>query len=194
MSFLYDQTGKRKYLTIDERQAFLDAARAEIKEVYTFCAMLAYTGARISEVLSLTPERIDYGNSLIIIECIKKRQRGVYRIVPVPSNFLELLDDVHWVQQAQRDPARAGKRIWPWCRTSAWQHVKRAMVIAGIAGVKACPKALRHSFAVSALQKGVPINIVCKWLGHSKLETTAIYADAVGDEEREIAAKLWQTF
>ncbi len=30
-----------------------------------------------------------------------------------------------------------------------------------------------------------------KWLGHQSLETTAIYMDAVGDEEREIAARMW---
>ena len=30
-----------------------------------------------------------------------------------------------------------------------------------------------------------------KWLGHVKMETTAIYADAVGDEQKKIAALMW---
>ena len=63
-----------------------------------------------------------------------------------------------------------------------------------IVGVHACPKGLRHGFGVSALQKAVPLNMVRKWLGHSRLSTTAIYADAVGDEEREIAGRFWETF
>ena len=54
MSFLYDQSGKRKYLTIDERRAFLTASASMPPEVKTFCATLAYTGGRNSEVLALT--------------------------------------------------------------------------------------------------------------------------------------------
>ncbi len=38
---------------------------------------------------------------------------------------------------------------------------------------------------------GVPLNMVQKWLGHAQLSTTAIYADAVGAEEKSIMAKMW---
>jgi site-specific recombinase XerD len=54
------------------------------------------------------------------------------------------------------------------------------------------PKGLRHAFAIACLDKGLPLNMVQKWLGHSSIETTAIYANAVGKEERKLAAKLWQ--
>jgi integrase len=30
-----------------------------------------------------------------------------------------------------------------------------------------------------------------KWMGHSSIETTAIYANAVGKEEMEIAGRMW---
>lgn len=30
-----------------------------------------------------------------------------------------------------------------------------------------------------------------RWLGHAQLSTTAIYADAVGKEEQDIAARMW---
>jgi integrase/recombinase XerD len=30
-----------------------------------------------------------------------------------------------------------------------------------------------------------------KWLGHADLTTTAIYADAVGAEAKEIAQRMW---
>ena len=36
----------------------------------------------------------------------------------------------------------------------------------------------------------MPRNLVQRWLGHAQLSTTAIYADAVGEEERHIAARL----
>ena len=56
------------------------------------------------------------------------------------------------------------------------------------------PKGLRHAFAVTALQSGIPIDIVRRWLGHSRLSTTEIYADAVGSEERAIAGRFWESF
>jgi integrase len=39
--------------------------------------------------------------------------------------------------------------------------------------------------------KNVPLPTLQKWLGHEDLNTTAIYAQAVGDEERQLASRLW---
>jgi integrase len=36
-----------------------------------------------------------------------------------------------------------------------------------------------------------PLNLVQKWLGHAQLTTTAIYANAVGEEEQSIATRMW---
>jgi len=55
------------------------------------------------------------------------------------------------------------------------------------------PKALRHAFAVEAGQKGIPLNIVQRWMGHARIETTAIYANAIGDEERNLARRAWSS-
>jgi integrase/recombinase XerD len=30
------------------------------------------------------------------------------------------------------------------------------------------------------------------WLGHARLETTAIYLDVSGEEERDLAKRFWQ--
>lgn len=64
---------------------------------------------------------------------------------------------------------------------------------AGIADALCKPKALRHAFAVGAGQQGVPLNIVQRWLGHARIETTAIYAGAIGDEERNLARRSWRS-
>jgi site-specific recombinase XerD len=52
-------------------------------------------------------------------------------------------------------------------------------------------KGLRHSFGLHAIRSGVPLNLVQRWLGHASMNTTAIYLQAIGDEEREIAARMW---
>lgn len=193
MTFLYDSDGGRKYLTSDERARFLVAAKEARPEVFTFCATLAYTGARISEVLQLSAEKVDTDQQLVLIECLKKRQRGIFRAVPVPSSLLELLDQVHFIQR-QRATSEGQGYLWSWSRTTGWKYVTQAMQSAGISGVNATPKALRHAFAITALHNNVPITTVQKWMGHSRLTTTAIYANATGPEEREFAERVWRSF
>jgi hypothetical protein len=48
---LFDKGGNRKYLIGRERLAFVYAASTQNDEVSTFCLTMAFTGARISEVL-----------------------------------------------------------------------------------------------------------------------------------------------
>ncbi len=65
----------------------------------------------------------------------------------------------------------------------------------GPAGIGDSPhataKGLRHGYGVHAIGSGVPLNLLCKWMGHASLEVTAIYADALGAEEQGIAARMW---
>jgi len=189
---LYDLTGHRKYLTNDERAAFLSAAELAPREVRTFCGMLVYTGCRISEALALTVDRVDLRASVVVFETLKKRQSGIYRAVPVPEPLVEVVDLVHGVRdaRARRDGGRK-HRLWPWSRMTGWRRVIEVMVRAEITGPHATPKGLRHGFGVAAVSAGIPLNLVQKWLGHAQLSTTAIYADAMGTEERDIAKRLW---
>ena len=69
--------------------------------------------------------------------------------------------------------------------------VHAAMEAAGLDGPQASPKGLRHGFGVAAVSAGIPLNLVQKWLGHAQLTTTAIYANAVGAEEKDIARRMW---
>lgn len=64
---------------------------------------------------------------------------------------------------------------------------------AGVSGGMASPKGLRHGFAVACLTQNIPLPTVQKWLGHDRLETTAIYLEVSGNEERELAKRLWKT-
>ena len=92
---------------------------------------------------------------------------------------------------AQLDPHRATLRLWRWSRTTAWRNVKAVMAAAGIAGMPAMPKGLRHGFGVGAFQANVPPHLVQRWLGHGSLRTTAIYGEVVGPEGRAFAARMW---
>ena len=189
---LYDREGRRKYLTADERQAFLRAAEKSPRQVRTFCLVLAFTGCRISEALELCPKRIDLEAGTIIFESLKKRRKGVYRAVPVPPHVIDALDLVHGVREARQGRDGGQARLWSFSRTSAWRYVADVLERAGIEGPQASPKGLRHGFGVQAVSSGVPLNMVQKWLGHAQLSTTAIYADAVGAEEKSIMGRMWR--
>jgi integrase/recombinase XerD len=190
---LHDAQGKRLYLTADERRTFIAAAAKAERPVRTFCAVLHDTGCRISEALALTPERIDLTGRAIVFESLKKRRRGVYRVVPVPSGLLDTLDMVHGLREAQqRGKGLSDRLLWDWSRVTAWRRVGAVMDAAGIpAGPHRSPEGLRHGYGVHAISSGVPLNMLSKWMGHATLEVTAIYANALGAEEQGIAARMW---
>jgi|SRR5579862_5493278 len=181
---LFDRHGVRKYLTARERLAFVYAASKEPVAVSTFCLTMAFTGARISEVLAVTAGRLDIADEAFVFETLKQRKKKVFRAVPLPTILVPLL--------ASYSVGKTG-RLWPWGRTTAWKIVKTVMIAAGIAPGLCKPKALRHAFAVEAGQKGVPLNVVQRRLGHARIETTAIYASAIGDEERNLARRAWSS-
>jgi integrase len=189
---LYDQNGHRKYLTPAERQNFIRASESTLCQIRTFCATLVHTGCRISEALALTADRVDIDDGVLVIESLKKRRKGVFRAIPVPPAFLDTLDLVHDVKAARSAEDR-GKSVhlWAWSRPTAWRHVCAVMESAGIAGLHATPKGLRHGFGIKAAVSQVPLNMTQKWLGHARIATTAIYADAIGPEEKQIAERMW---
>jgi integrase/recombinase XerD len=189
---LTDGQGLRKYLTPAERKTFLEAAGVSDRMVRTFCEVLAHGGCRLREAVELTADRVDLKAGYVTFETLKKRKRGIFRQVPVPPAFLDTLDMVHAIRTAQRRPDRGkGVRLWPWSLVSAWRRVKVVMKAAGIQGPHATPKGLRHGFGIRAVTRGVPLNKVQKWMGHAQLSTTSIYTDAIGEEEQQLAERMW---
>jgi integrase/recombinase XerD len=188
---LYDSRGSRKYLTGQERGAFAEACLRASPPIMTFGLTLLYTGARISEALRLPAERMDRVECAIILETLKRRRRGIYRAVPVPPQLISRLAEFIEVERLKTESALPQSRIWTWGRTTAWKCVKSLLETAQVPKPLRTPRALRHAFGVSAIQNGVALNVVQRWMGHARIETTAIYADALGNEERALAERTW---
>ncbi len=190
---LFDDSGHRLYLNLEERDAFARASVDFPREVRTFCLTLLYTGCRQTEALELTVDRVDVSAKTLMFESLKKRKRGVFRSVPVPQSLLDALDMTHDLKRLKRRKNKGeGVRLWSWEQKTAWRKVHSVMKAAGIEGAQASAKGLRHGFGVACVEKQIPLNLISKWLGHASLATTAIYANAVGEEERNIAARLWE--
>ena len=186
---LYDEDGNRKYLTLEERERYFAAIpKALERDRRSFALLLYYTGCRISEGLQVMNGRVDYARKGVVFETLKRRAK-TFRFVPLPDHFLEKLDDVHKVKDFQKD--RAKERLWTFGRTTAWRSISSVMDKAGIVGVQATPKGLRHSFVIHHQELGTPDHMIQRWLGWASRDMIEVYGRAVGKEERVLAAKLW---
>jgi len=180
---LFDARGQRKYLCDSERRAFLAAANKADAPTRIFCHLLAYTGCRISEGLAVTPRHLDVDGPRVIFRTLKRRKL-IYRAVPIPTAlFADLL--------TLAGNHEADAHLWNWCRQTAWRRVRAIMSAASISGPQATPRGLRHGFCMNAAMHNVPPNLIQRWAGHASPDTTAIYFDASGTEERAFAERMW---
>ena len=185
---LYTRAGARKYVNGTERLRFIAAAKTWPRpDIGALCLTVAYTGCRISEALALTRSHVDAESGFIAVRSLKKRKGAtVIRELPVPADLLNILTSDIFADRTDR--------LWNLSRSRAWQLIKDVMRSAEIGpGIHATPKGLRHGYGLHAVRSGVPLNLVQRWLGHARLETTAIYLQALGTEEREFAARMWTT-
>jgi len=191
---LYSSGMQRLYINATERARFLRAAKQARPEVNSLCLTLTYTGCRISEALALTPSSIQMSARLITIRTLKRRDANTVREVPVPRVLILRLQEIHSL--AGSTPSERDTPLWQHrgkqlSRSTAYRWVKAVMKQAGIAGAQASPKGLRHGYGIHAMRSGVQLNMLQKWMGHASMETTAIYANAMGKEERAIADRMW---
>lgn len=179
----YDSDGRRKYLTKTESVKFLRISSKLATSRRLFCEVIHFTGCRISEALKLSGEDIDHGQSLLRIRCLKKRGKIVTRRVPVPDRL---------AKELRLLAAETGRgRLWDFSRTTGWRIIKGVMNDAGIAGIHATTKGLRHGFGVRGALGKVPVNVIQRWMGHADPSTTAIYLAVRDDEERELIKRTW---
>jgi len=134
---------------------------------------LRFTGARVSEVLSLNDTRdVDFREGLVRLPILKRhvlRKKGQRRNVPVPSSILGELGRI-----LAEFPGLRG-RIFSVHRSAVFRHFRARAQEAGLPQELRHPHVLRHTRAIEMLRAGVPVTVVQEILGHASLTTTAIY-------------------
>ncbi|MCV6574511.1 MAG: site-specific integrase [Cohaesibacter sp.] len=194
---LYDENNNRLYINSEERERFIKAAEKADRHVRTLCLTLLYTGCRISEALELTAASVQLDARLISVRSLKKRSKHVIREVPIPPALVDALELVHGVRAVQRNAVRAQEAyLWshrskPLYRSTGYRWIKEVMAEAGIEGAQATAKGLRHGYGIQAIRKGIQLHMLQKWMGHASMTTTAIYANAIGKEELDLADQMW---
>ena len=158
---LHDTAGNRLYLNAGERAVFLASARRQQAKDRTLCKTLHFTICSPSELLEMTPARIDLSGGTITIRSLKKRKdasgraKVVDRSVPVPPDYLDTLNTAHGIREAQKSWKQAAAPIWKLSRVRVWQIAKRIMIEAGIPDApQRSPKGLRHGLGINAAVNG----------------------------------------
>lgn len=178
----YDWAGHRKYVNEGEHAIFLAEADQLEPKWRTLCYVYAFTGCRASEALELSIHRLDQQSAKLIFRTLKRRKL-VFRAVPIPPDLVGMLLAL---------PRDDQGRWWSCHRVTAWRWVKLCMDRARIRGPHATCKGLRHGFGMKAAIRAVPPSMMQRWMGHSTLEMSFRYVDAVGAEEQGFARLMWR--
>jgi len=149
-------------------------------------------GLRVSEVAALKVDDIDSTRMLIRVEQGKGRKDRNAMLSP---QLLELLR-LWWREGKRRSVMLPHGWLFPGrncLEPLSTRQLNRAVhEAAEAAGIKkrVSPHTLRHSFATHLLEQDVDIRVIQVLLGHSKLDTTALYARVATKTIRAVTSPL----
>lgn len=174
-------------LSPDELRALLDAALEHPNPVVGFrdhaiISTLAFTGMRRGELLALDLEHVSLDGGLVHV---KHGKGGRSRMVPLTEEAVAAIRDWLDVRPAARTGSLfvtvRGNKIYPSRLQVIW---RRVLAQSGLVRPGVSLHTLRHSFATLLLQNGANLFAIQKLLGHSRLDTTAVYLHVVGEDLR----------
>ena len=176
------------YLTEEEINNLLDI-KLETPYDYRNKAMLELlyaTGLRISELINLKINDIDYNECFLRVFGKGKKER----IVPIGDIALKYLSiytnkyrneilgntisDYLFISNAKKNITRQG----------FFKILKKESSRAGIKKIVS-PHVLRHSFATHLLSNGADLRIIQELLGHENIITTEIYAHLINEKLKD---------
>lgn len=169
---------KKRWLSVDEEERMLDLLRRwgwnspQASIMADFIEISIATAMRRKELLTLTPEQLDYPWVRLW-----STKTGQPRAVPVPDRevFDLLKKRVPWTLTPQ------AIRYW-------WAKVKKEMRLTG--DKELTPHVTRHTAATRVYEDTGDLKLVQGLLGHSRLSTTADVYSHLGDPKLLDAASL----
>jgi site-specific recombinase XerD len=126
-------------------------------------------GLRVSEIVNLRRNDLDFGEGLLHVRLSKGRKD---RFVKIPDSMKAELESYSSLKGGDLffQSARGGRLT----TATIQKIVKNSSRKAGIRK-EIHPHTLRHSFATHLLEQGTDLRVIQKLLGHSDIKTTQIY-------------------
>lgn len=169
-----------KVSDLEVKQFLQKVLESENRRNYSLFTLLAYTGLRISEALS-----IKIGDfNLKTGECIIRNGKGEkQRIVLLNNKVINSLREYlkereEYLTSSNSDYLFISRKRDRLDRTSVNRIAKQF-------SNKITPHQLRHYFCTNALEKGFSIHEVANQAGHSNINTTLIYTNPDKDKLRK---------
>ena len=170
---------KREPLTQDEATRLANAATTHQEKLIVWT--LLDTGLRVSELAHLSKDNIDWQNHRLTIY----GKGGPYgskskrRILELSTRVRPLIENHFAIHDTFSMTSRTIQRVITAVANRA--HIKR----------KVSPHVLRHTFAVTAIQKGISLPALQRLLGHDRLTTTEIYLNLSPEEVLREFREKW---
>ena len=170
-----------------------DTGTADGRRDASILELLYATGLRVSELVALNVQDIDFEEGFIRTWGKGARERIVYLYPDALANLRTYIGGARADLLADKDKPGArkgetalyinqrGERL---TRQWVWNILKTSAKKAGV-DTKITPHTLRHSFATHLLQNGASLRHVQELLGHSSISTTQVYTHLTDSHVRE---------
>ncbi len=171
---LKDKKTNRDFLTADELDQMRDhdlSNNQSLDKVRDFFLFSCYTGLRFNDALSLKMDDIVSADQGIRFISIKMHKTDDFVMIPLISEAQAIIEKYN--EHPDREvldfilPRISNQKVNSYLKT-----------LADIVGIKKTitHHVARHTFATQALNRGIPIEVVQKLMGHTDIQTTQIYA------------------
>lgn len=153
--------------------------------------LLYGSGIRVSECERLDLQDLDLQQGTLFVRNGKGRKD---RVVPIAGRAALALE--RYLQEARPELARESRELAVFLTlkgdrltVKAIQTLVRAQVQAAGLKLHLTPHSLRHGYATHLLQRGADVRHVQKLLGHSQIQTTALYTRVVPQDLKQVLAR-----
>lgn len=171
-------------LSKEEYQTLLSYAKESGREkYYLIMRVLAGTGMRISELLSMTVDMIR-NNQIIVYN--KSKYREIYIAESLKTEILKYCEN----KRITTGYIFKGRKTETMNRHSIWEMLKKLADMTGVPQEHVYPHSFRHLFAKTYMMKYGNIAELASLLGHSSLEVTRIYTLTSAAEKRKEIEQL----
>ncbi len=146
--------------------------------------VLYSTGIRVSELVGLNREDVDFISDMVKVAGKGKKER----LVPIGDKALEVLKDYLDTRSSSNSALflnRNGERL----TTRSILNITNKYIRLTSLRTRLSPHALRHSFATHLLNRGADLRSVQEFLGHANLSTTQIYTHVTTQRLKDVYEK-----